>query len=153
MVHNLYKSLKSRVVCMKKAHTNVLLMYFKRFPKSFANEIIINSDGYPEYRRRQTINGVNVQWGDEGIYDNRWIVPYNLCLIRRYKAHINVEICTTVQAIKYIHKYVYKGRNKITLKIADTDEIKRYVTCRYISPSQAIWDLLKFFMYLFYIIY
>jgi hypothetical protein len=85
-----------------------------------------------------------MQWGDEGMYDNRWIVPYNPYLIRRYKAHINVEICTIVQAIKYIHKYVYKGRDKATLKIADTDEIKRYVTCRYIGPSQAVWGLLEF---------
>jgi hypothetical protein len=65
-------------------------------------------------------------------------VPYNPYLIRQYKAHINVEIYTTVQAIKYIHKYVYKKRDKATLEIADTDKIKRYVTCRYISPSQAI---------------
>jgi hypothetical protein len=52
-----------------------------------------------------------------------------------------------VQAIKYIYKYVYKGRDKATLEIADTDEIKRYVTCRYIGPSQAVWGLLEFSMY------
>jgi hypothetical protein len=52
-----------------------------------------------------------------------------------------------VQAIKYIHKYVYKGRDKAILKIADTDEIKRYVTCRYIGPFQAVWGLLEFPMY------
>ena len=39
-----------------------------------------------------------------------------------------------MQAIKYIHKYVYKGRDKATLEIADTDKIKRYMTCRYIGP-------------------
>jgi hypothetical protein len=72
------------------------------------------------------------------MYDNRWIVSYNLCLIRRYKAHINVEVYTTVQVIKYIYKYVYKERDKATLKIADTDEIKRYITYYYISLSQAI---------------
>jgi hypothetical protein len=74
-------------------------------------------------------------------------VPYNPYLIRRYKAHINVEVCTTVQAIKYIHKYVYKERDKATLEIANTDKIKRYVTCRYINSSQAIWGLLKFSMH------
>jgi hypothetical protein len=52
-----------------------------------------------------------------------------------------------VQVIKYIYKYVYKGRDKATLEIADTDEIKRYVTCRYISFFQAVWGLLKFLMY------
>ena len=81
------------------------------------------------------------------MYDNRWIVPYNPYLIRRYKAHINVEVCTTVQAVKYIHKYVYKGRDRATLKIADTDEIRRYVTCRYIGPFQAVWGLLQFPMH------
>jgi hypothetical protein len=74
-------------------------------------------------------------------------VPYNPCLIRRYKAHINVEICTIMQAIKYIHKYVYKKRDKATLEIADTDKIKRYVTCRYISLFQIIWGLLEFPMH------
>ena len=81
------------------------------------------------------------------MYDNRQIVPYNPCLIRRYKAYINVEIYTTVQAIKYIYKYVYKGRDKAILKIANTDEIKRYVICRYIGPSQAVWGLLEFPMH------
>jgi hypothetical protein len=69
------------------------------------------------------------------MYDNRWIVSYNPYLIRRYKVYINVEICITVQAIKYIHKYIYKERDRATLKIADTNKIRRYVTCRYISPS------------------
>jgi hypothetical protein len=71
MVHGLCKPLKSRAICMKKAHANVPLTCSKRFPKPFANKTIVNSDGYPEYRRRRTVNGVNVQWGDEGMYDNR----------------------------------------------------------------------------------
>jgi hypothetical protein len=123
---------------MKKAYANVLLTYSKRFPKPFANKTIVNSDGYPEYRRRRTVNNINMQWGDEGMYDNRWIVSYNLYLIRRYKTHINVEIYIIVQAIKYIYKYIYKERDKATLEIANTDKIRRYVTYRYISPSQAI---------------
>ena len=147
MVHNLYRPLKSRAIYIKKAHANVPLTCFKRFSKPFANETIVNSDGYPKYRRRRTVDGVNVQQGDEGIYDNRWIVLYNLCLIRRYKAHINVEVCTTIQAIKYIHKYVYKKRDKTILEIANTNEIKRYMTYRYIGPFQAVQGLLEFPMY------
>jgi hypothetical protein len=78
------------------------------------------------------------------MYDNKWIVPYNPFLIRRYQAHVNVEICTAVQAIKYIHKHIYKGRDKATLEIVETDEIRRYLTCRYLGPSQAVWSLLEF---------
>jgi hypothetical protein len=61
MVYSLCKSLKSRAIYMKKAHANVLLTYSKRFSKPFANKTIINSDGYPEYRRRRTVDSVNVQ--------------------------------------------------------------------------------------------
>jgi hypothetical protein len=53
----------------------------------------------------------------------------------------------TVQAIKYIYKYVYKGRDKAILEIADTDEIKQYVTYRYINLFQIIWGLLEFLIY------
>jgi hypothetical protein len=71
IVHGLCKLLKPRAICMKKAHANILLTYSKRFPKPFANETIVNNDGYPKYRRRRTVDGVDVQWGDESIYDNR----------------------------------------------------------------------------------
>jgi hypothetical protein len=61
MVHGLCGPLKPRAVCMKKAHANAPLTCFKRFPKPFANKTIVNSDGYPKYRRRRTVDGVNVQ--------------------------------------------------------------------------------------------
>jgi hypothetical protein len=71
MVHGLYKSLKSGAICIKKAYTNVLLTCSKRFPKLFANKIIVNKDGYSEYRRRRIVDDINMRWGDEGIYNNR----------------------------------------------------------------------------------
>jgi hypothetical protein len=61
MVHGLCKHLKPGVICMKKAHANALLTYSKRFPKLFANETIINKNGYPEYRRRRIVNNINVR--------------------------------------------------------------------------------------------
>lgn len=36
--------------------------------------------------------------------DNRWVVPHNLWLCTKYDAHINVEVCTSVTAVKYIYK-------------------------------------------------
>jgi hypothetical protein len=60
---------------------------------------------------------------------------------------VNVEICTAVQTIKYIHKYIYKKRDKATLKIVKTDEIQRYLICRYLGLSQAVWSLLEFLTY------
>jgi len=30
----------------------------------------------------------------------------------RYKCHINVEICSSIIAVKYLYKYVYKGHDR-----------------------------------------
>lgn len=35
--------------------------------------------------------------------DNRWIVPYNEYLSLRFDTHINVEVCNTVSAVKYVY--------------------------------------------------
>ena len=49
--------------------------------------------------------------------DNTWVVPYNPYLSGKYKAHINVEVCGSVQAIKYINKYIYKGPDRTTVEL------------------------------------
>ena len=41
--------------------------------------------------------------------DNRWVILYNPYLTRYFGAYINIEICSSVQAIKYIHKSIYKS--------------------------------------------
>ena len=37
------------------------------------------------------------------------VVPYNKFLMLKYKAHINLDIFTSVSAVRYICKYIYKG--------------------------------------------
>ena len=49
--------------------------------------------------------------------DNRFVVPYNLGLLKRYRAHINVEVCTAITAVKYVFKYIYKGFDCADLNI------------------------------------
>ena len=72
-------------------------------------------------KNNKTINvkGINI--------DNSWIVPYNPYLSLKYNAHINVEICSTVMAVKYLYKYVYKGHDKALLEIKnnESDEISQ----------------------------
>ena len=36
--------------------------------------------------------------------DNRHIVPYSPYLSKKYNAHINVEICSTINSCKYLYK-------------------------------------------------
>ena len=43
----------------------------------------------------------------------------------RYNAHINVKVCGSVKAVKYIHKYIYKGGDRATVMLdSEQDEIK-----------------------------
>ena len=81
----------------------------KQFPKKFSETTSSTKDGYPLYRRRVNSRAVKVR----GIkLDNRWVVPYNSYHLLKYNAHINVEICSTVSAVKYLYKYVYKGHDR-----------------------------------------
>jgi hypothetical protein len=58
---------------------------------------------------------------------------------------MNVEVCATVQAVKYIHKYVYKGLDRTTAVVSSTDdEITCYVSGRYIGPTKAFWRIFEF---------
>ena len=86
----------------------------KKFPKAFTPFTIMNSDGYPSYKRRSPQNGGNtfeVKRGEEIItIDNSWIVPYCPFLSRAFQCHINVEYCSSIKSIKYVCKYVLKVR-------------------------------------------
>lgn len=116
----------------------------KKFPKSFNDTTKPNIDGYPVYRRRR---GVQAQV--RGVMmDNQWIVPYSPYLSLKYNAHINVEACTSLRAIKYIYKYIYKGFDCANIVVtADGhrqvkyDEISNFISCRYVSAPEAIWRL------------
>ena len=85
----------------------------KSFPKSFNEYTRENSDGYPEYRRRDNgiVHPVKIFHFRDKLskekfsiinVDNRWIVPHNLYLSTKYYCHINVEVCSSVKFI-----YIY----------------------------------------------
>jgi len=118
----------------------------KYFPKKFVDNTVIDSDGYPVYRRRD--NGVFIKKG-ESFVDNRWVVPYNRKLLLKYNAHINVEWCNQSRSIKYLFKYVNKGHDRVTATFyqggdACHDEIKMYYDCRYLSACEAVWRIFSF---------
>ncbi|GFV33654.1 helitron_like_N domain-containing protein [Trichonephila clavipes] len=77
----------------------------KVYPEKFGDTTAENIDGYAMYSRSDNTNHVVI---NGNVIDNRWIVPYNPYLTKKYNAHIDVEICSS---IKYIFKYVYKGHN------------------------------------------
>ena len=72
--------------------------------------------------------------------DNRSLVPYNPYLSKKCNAHTNVEICSTVQAVKYLYKHIYKGHDKVQAKAylqhkgaVEINEPKLYIDGRYVS--------------------
>jgi hypothetical protein len=57
-----------------------------------------------------------------------------------------VEVYTLVQAIKYIHKYIYKGIDRAALYLIDeNNKITRYLQGYYIGPTEVIWRIFEFF--------
>ncbi|GKB09795.1 ATP-dependent DNA helicase PIF1-like protein [Tanacetum coccineum] len=82
--------------------------------------------------------------------DNRWVVPYNAYLLAKFDCHINVEICSTIKAVKYIYKYICKGSDRITFAVSSSngstlvDEIEQYQSGRWVSPPEAAWRIFRF---------
>ncbi len=88
------------------------------------------------------------------------MVPYNPYLSLLFNCHINVEVCTSVAAIKYLYKYVYKGHDRAQVDVGPVDavaldgtapaqprmrdEIKIYQDGRYVSASEAYHRLYGF---------
>ena len=72
---------------------------YEKIPKSFAEFTTTGSDSYPIYQRRDNKRTVQVN----SVELDSWVVPYNPYLLLKYNAHINVEICSTVSAVKYLY--------------------------------------------------
>ncbi|XP_019159463.1 PREDICTED: uncharacterized protein LOC109156088 [Ipomoea nil] len=120
----------------------------KYFPKKYVSQMILDKDGYPNYRSRdngRTISRNGIQ------LDNCYVVPHNKHLPLKYRAHINVEWCNRSRSIKYLFKYVNKGNDRVTAEFMSNstnalngdvvDEINMYYDCRYISACEATWQL------------
>ncbi|XP_022031323.1 uncharacterized protein LOC110932284 [Helianthus annuus] len=138
----------------------------KKFPKKYVYETCVDSEGYPIYRRRQTCNTVEK---NGVLLDNRFVVPYNPMLLKKYQCHINVEWCNQTGSIKYLFKYINKGPDRVTASVYQTTttgnvnkeneemtnkqklsnkkkvhEVKAYLGCRYILAFEAAWRIFKF---------
>ncbi|XP_046452737.1 uncharacterized protein LOC124200510 [Daphnia pulex] len=128
----------------------------KSFPKSFSPSTVINSNGYPTYRRRDT--GISYPLNDKPNFrrvDNSWVVPFNAYLSLKYNSHINLEFCASVTSVKYIFKYIYKGHDCANVQISRAenqqgqqeivwDETKQFLEARYVSAPEACWRILKY---------
>ncbi|XP_057451917.1 uncharacterized protein LOC130743706 [Lotus japonicus] len=120
--------------------------FSKNFPKKYQNCTIVDDDGFPLYKRRQS----SISVLKKGVpLDNAFVVPYNPRLLMRYQGHINVEYCNKSNAIKYLFKYINKGLDIVNVRVSNSaeggsnvearDEIKEYLT-----PCEAAWRTFKY---------
>ncbi|WVZ82292.1 hypothetical protein U9M48_029572 [Paspalum notatum var. saurae] len=128
----------------------------KNFPKSFQDETIVDDFGFTIYKRRD--DGRRVVKNGIAL-DNRNVVPYNMHLLKKYNAHINVEWCNKSNMIKYLFKYVTKGSDRARLyfeviaktsngspgpQLAPPNEIQEYIDARYLSSCEALWRAFEY---------
>ena len=143
MIHGPCGTFNFNSPCMKDGRCT------KRYPRAFLEETQSGEDGYPKYRRRSPAQGGHTteirSRGQEVIVDNRWVVPYSPVLSKTFSAHINVEICSSVESIKYVLKYIHKGDDRATFGVRnERDEVTRFQSGRYISSSESVWRILNF---------
>jgi len=105
MVHSHSAGGNGDTLCMQGVNPLTAQTCRKGYPRKFQQETVITEDGYPLYRRRDTGLSFTVQVRTSGgnvsaVIDNQRVVPYSPYLSLRYKAHINVEVCGSVKAVK-----------------------------------------------------
>lgn len=135
---------------------------YKMVPKESQNETAINEGtGFVFNRRRDDGRYFPASRNRPIHQDNRWIVPYNLYLLMKYDSHVNVEICSMAQSVKYIYNYVYKEHDRANVELQNSNtndaipgngsnmsetqicinEIQRWQASRYISSTECCWRL------------
>lgn len=159
MIHGPCDGHSSRAVCLIDGKCS------KGFPREFREDTIVNENGGVLYRRRRNLPGQTItdphlrrqNTEAQGI-DNRWVVPYNPYLLLKFNSHINVEAVASVNSVKYLYKYLFKGQDRILAQITNADsrsnvdvhqaieydEITSFLNARYLSPPEAAWHICKF---------
>ena len=153
MIHGPCGNLNPRSPCMVNGTCS------NKYPRTCIPETKTDGDGYPLYRRRSKEEGGHTasipmtrgQTRELIEVDNGWVVPHSKLLCKIFDAHINVEYCNSVKAIKYVCKYCTKGPDRAVYHVVPVDgegrindEITRYEIGRYISSSEAFWRIFGF---------
>ena len=107
----------------------------KGFDKNIvSNETTFDTKGFPQYRRTTT--------------RSLCVVPHNKLLLKDWNGHANVEFAGSTYTVIYLYKYLFKGSNKVKLRlenaddVRDDDEISLYLRGRYLCSMDCYWRIL-----------
>ena len=127
------------------------------FPEDYCSQSYFDEeDGTAVYRRRSPEDGggshvvKNMRIGKERCdfqYTSRDVVSHNLFLLKTFKCHINVKICSSLKVIKYLLWYPFKGESRVIGSIEDTeaeDEVKVFEDMRTVGATEAFWRFYQF---------
>jgi len=108
----------------------------KCFSKKYRERTDWAEDSYLLYARP---NNDLVFESNGARFTNQYVVPYCSQLFLLFDYHLNIEISTGLETVKYLSKYIYKGLNRATMEISGRmqDEIKAHLDSHFISPTKA----------------
>ena len=121
----------------------------KYFPFQFTDNTYVAENGVIYYRRRAPENGGFIGKKNDKHIDNKWVVPYNPYLLKKYQCHLNVIIPNQLRTIKYLYDYLCKGSDQAAFWIEainkfPQNELKRFIHARYIAAPEACWRIFGF---------
>ena len=99
-----------------------------------ADKTTFDEKGFPQYKR-PTVKSLSV-------------VPHNRGLLLDWNGHANVEFAGSTYTVIYLYKYLFKGSNKVKLRLTnaddinDNDEINLYLRGRYLCSMDCYWRIL-----------
>ena len=92
------------------------------YPKDHVSETSIGEDAYATYRRRAPDEGGHtarkfVRRNHQVSLTNSNVIPYSPYFLYKYDCHINFEYCASIQSMKYLFKYHFKGHDMATVQL------------------------------------
>lgn len=132
--------------CMREVNGRLRCRF--NYPKDFNDGTTFDENGWVKYGRPDDGRS-HFDPRSEYHYTNRDVVPYNRWLSKKYDAHINVEIASVRESVKYLFKYIHKGHTRSIFSISEGDgpvrnEIREYLDGRYLAACEAFWRLFSY---------